>query len=173
MSRCPNFDEQMSRYWWADVPKKWWADVRWASVTQPTHLPCRVEWAMSQHEFSSLYIYSNIGWWWWWWWWGRKKMDNNFLSSPLQIVYTELWSFHLSHQIKYLDIVRQILFIKESNPPSAILLQSFHSTFLDREKPLTYVYVYSNLNFLGDISNPSKKLGNNFFGVHRTLFWSN
>ena len=124
---------------------------------------------MSQHEFSSLYIYSNIGWWWWWWWWGRKKMDNNFLSSPLQIVYTELWSFHLSHQIKYLDIVRQILFIKESNPPSAILLQSFHSTFLDREKPLTYVYVYSNLNFLGDISNPSKKLCNIFFGGAQDL----
>ena len=35
MSRCPDFDELMSGYWWADVPKKWWADVRWASVTQP------------------------------------------------------------------------------------------------------------------------------------------
>ena len=35
MSKCPDFDELMSRYWWADVPKKWWADVRWASVLWP------------------------------------------------------------------------------------------------------------------------------------------
>ena len=35
MSKCPDFDELMSGYWWADVPKKWWADVQWASVTQP------------------------------------------------------------------------------------------------------------------------------------------
>ena len=40
---------------------------------------------------------------------------------PTPINSYELWSFRLPHQIKYLDIVRPILFIKSSPLPSAIL----------------------------------------------------